>query len=126
MGQKEITSNQLFLFFPQCFLPFHRQFHQIQLHYICCQHMVHTTLWKKHIYLFFLVIWQNINPLQNKPWFLQVFITNLLKTLWEKEKLLIKSNFSFSHSVFYPYEELSATLSKVKTVTCKPSQLGRA
>ena len=27
--------------------------------------------------------------------------TSLLKTLWEKEKLLIKSNFSFSHSVFY-------------------------
>ena len=25
---------------------------------------------------------------------------NGLKTLWEKEKLLITSNFSFSHSVF--------------------------
>ena len=24
-----------------------------------------------------------------------------LKTLWEKEKLLVTSNFSFSHSVFY-------------------------
>ena len=29
---------------------------------------------------------------------LQVF----LKTLWEKEKLLITSNFSFTHSVFLP------------------------
>ena len=28
--------------------------------------------------------------------------TSLLKTLWEKEKLLVTSNFSFSHSVFYP------------------------
>ena len=27
--------------------------------------------------------------------------TSLLKTLWEKEKLLVMSNFSFSHSVFY-------------------------
>ena len=27
--------------------------------------------------------------------------TSLLKTLWEKEKLLVTSNFSFSHSVFY-------------------------
>ena len=26
--------------------------------------------------------------------------TNGLKTLWEKEKLLVTSNFSFSHSVF--------------------------
>ena len=27
--------------------------------------------------------------------------TSLLKTPWEKEKLLVTSNFSFSHSVFY-------------------------
>ena len=26
-----------------------------------------------------------------------------LKTLWEKEKLLVTSNLSFSHSVFYPF-----------------------
>ena len=29
--------------------------------------------------------------------------TSLLKTLWEKEKLLVTSNFSFSHHVFYPF-----------------------
>ena len=40
------------------------------------------------------------NPFPNKPWFLRVCSTNLLKTLWVKEKLLITSNFSFSHSVF--------------------------
>ena len=28
-------------------------------------------------------------------------IRQLLKTLWEKEKLLVTSNFSFSHNVFY-------------------------
>ena len=33
----------------------------------------------------------------------QVFWKNL-----EKEKLLVTSNFSFSHSVFYPLGELSA------------------
>ena len=38
---------------------------------------------------------------QNQPWFLHVCSTNLSKTLWEKEKLLVKSNFSFSHSVFF-------------------------
>ena len=31
-----------------------------------------------------------------------VYSTNLLKTLWEKEKLPVSSNFSFSHSVFLP------------------------
>ena len=43
---------------------------------------------------------------------------SLLKTLWEKEKLLVMSNFSFSHSVFYPVGELSAILIKFKIVIC--------
>ena len=46
-----------------------------------------------------------INPFPNKPWFLRVCSTSLLKTLWEKEKLLVTSNFSFSNSVFYPFED---------------------
>ena len=29
-----------------------------------------------------------VNPFPNKPWFLRVYSTRLLKTLWEKEKLL--------------------------------------
>ena len=40
------------------------------------------------------------NPFPNIPWFLRVFRTSLLKTLWEKEKLLVASNFSFIPSVF--------------------------
>ena len=48
------------------------------------------------------------NPFPNKLWFLRVCSTSLLKTLWEKEKLLVTSNFSFSHSVFYPFAKLSA------------------
>ena len=43
-----------------------------------------------------------LNPFPNKPWFLRVCSTNLLKTPWEEEKLLVTSNFSFSHGVFYP------------------------
>ena len=42
------------------------------------------------------------NPFPNKP------NTSLLKTLSEKDKLLITSNFSFSHSAFYLFGELSA------------------
>ena len=48
------------------------------------------------------------NPFPNKPWFLRVCTTNLLKTLWEKKKLLETSNFSFSNSVFYPLGKRSA------------------
>ena len=36
----------------------------------------------------------------NKPWFLRVCSTSLLK----KEKFLVMSNISFSHSIFYPLE----------------------
>ena len=54
----------------------------------------------------------HFNPFPNKPWFLCVCNTSLLKTLREKEKLLVTSNFSLSHSVFYPFEELSSTFIK--------------
>ena len=48
-----------------------------------------------------------------------VYITSLLKTLWEKEKLLVMSNFSFSYSVLYQFEELSAIFIKFEIVICK-------
>ena len=38
----------------------------------------------------------------------------VLKTLSDKEKLLVTSNFSFSHSVFYPLRELSVIYIKFK------------
>ena len=66
-----------------------------------------------------------INPFPNKPWFLRVYSTSLLKTLWEKEKLLVASNFSFSHSVLCPFEELSAVFFKFEIVVCKLFQFGR-
>ena len=43
----------------------------------------------------------SVIPFPNKPWFLRVCSTSLWKTLWEKEKLLVTSNFSFFHNVFY-------------------------
>ena len=49
-----------------------------------------------------------------RPW-----ETSLLKTLWEKEKLLVTSNFSFTHSVFYQFRELSAIFIKFKIVICR-------
>ena len=44
---------------------------------------------------------------------------------WEKEKLLVMSNFSFSHSVFYPFGKLSAIYVKFEIVVCKLFQFER-
>ena len=70
-------------------------------------------------------IFNVFNPFLNKPWFLHVCSTSLLKTMCEKEKLLITSNFSFSHIVFYPYEEISSIFIKFEIVICKFFQFGR-
>ena len=40
------------------------------------------------------------NPSLHKYSFGRINNRQLLKTLWEKEKLLVTSNFSFSHNVF--------------------------
>ena len=66
-----------------------------------------------------------INHFPNKPWFLRFCSTSLLKTLWEKEKLLVTSNFSFSHSVFYLFGEFSAVFVKIEIVVCIPIDFGR-
>ena len=67
----------------------------------------------------------HVNPFPNKPWFLHVCGTSPLKTLWEKEKLLETSNFSYSHSVFLPFGELSTIFIKFKIVVCKRFEFGR-
>ena len=68
----------------------------------------------------------SFNPFPNKPWFLRVCSTSLLKTLWEKEKLLVMSNFSFSQRVFFcPFGELSAIFIKFEIVVCKVFRFGR-
>ena len=65
-----------------------------------------------------------LNSFPNKPWFLRVCSTILLKTLWEKKKLLVTSNFSFSHSVFYPFQELLFPfLSKLKMLSANSFSL---
>ena len=45
---------------------------------------------------------------QTSPDFYVSVVQVFLKTLWEKEKLLVTSNFAISHSVFYPFEKLFA------------------
>ena len=66
-----------------------------------------------------------LDPFPNNPWFLHVCRTSLLKTLWEKEELLITSNSSFSHSVFYLFREFSAIFSKFEIFVSKIFLFGR-
>ena len=42
-----------------------------------------------------------LNPLLHRYSFWHINNRQLLKTLWENNKLLVISNFSFSHNVFY-------------------------
>ena len=61
-----------------------------------------------------------LSPFPNKPWFLRVCSTSLLKRLWEKE-----SNFFFSHNVFYLFGKLSAIFIEFEIVVCKLFEFGR-
>ena len=48
---------------------------------------------------------------QTSPCFF-VYAVQVLKTLWEKEELLVTSNFSFFYRVFYPFGEQSSIFIK--------------
>ena len=50
--------------------------------------------------------YQHFNPFPHTDTFWHPLETSLLKTLWEKEKLLITSNFSFFHSVFCHFRQI--------------------
>ena len=58
----------------------------------------------------------SINPFPNKPLFIHVCSTNLLKTPWEKEKVLVTNTFSFSYSFIYLLRAPSAIFIKFKIV----------
>ena len=73
--------------------------------------------WKRRI------ISERVNPFPQNDTFWRHWEASLLKTLWEKEKLLVTSNFSFTPSVFYPFRELSAIF-KFKIVVCTLFQFG--
>ena len=55
--------------------------------------------------------------LPEEPLFLRVYSTSLFKTLWETEKLLITSHFSFYHGVVYHFGELTIFV-KSKIAVC--------
>ena len=82
--------------------------------FLCCRQAETKSRDRVHIHISSL-----INHFPNKPWFLRICRTSLLKTLWEKEKLLATSNFSFSNSVFYTFGELYTIFIKFKLSSAK-------
>ena len=74
------------------------------------------------------IVWSSLQILtlyQTSPGFYVSAVKSLLKTLWEKEKLLVRSNFSFSHIFFYLLQKLSDIFTKVEIVVCKLFQFER-
>ena len=62
---------------------------------------------------------------QSSPGFYVSEVQACRKHRGEKEKLLVTSNFSFFHSVFYPSGALSAIFIKFEIVVCKFFPFGR-
>ena len=53
------------------------------------------------------------NPFPYNDTFWCPWETSLLKTLWEEEKLLVLSNFSFTHSGFLPVQRTSCNFHQI-------------
>ena len=81
--------------------------------------------WRNHLSLSLFFSLCLFNRSLKKPLFLRACSIRSLKTLQEKEKLLVTSNFSFSHNVFYPLAQLSAIFIKFRIVFWKLFQSGR-
>ena len=71
-------------------------FYQNAFHHIFIYYSRFTRIYKTDV----CALVCEFNPFSNKSWFLRVCSTSLLKTMWEKEKLLVTNNFFFSHGVF--------------------------
>ena len=52
------------------------------------------------------IVWEWVNPSLHRCSFQRINNRQLLKRLWEKKKLLVTSNFFFSHNVFYSIRKL--------------------
>ena len=83
-------------------------------------------IFNKTEYMSFNSFWAlSFNPFLNKPLFLRVRSTGLLKTLWVKEKSLVTVNFSFSHSVFFQFGEFNGIFLKCEFAIYILVQSGR-
>ena len=116
MRKGEIACNNQFLLFSQCFLPYMALiFHfkctlKCRLQFVliwtslkfCCLVMGYEIMrLLSSLWIICSPVEKHCNPFPHNDTFSHPWETSLLKTLWEKEKLLVTSNFSFSYSVFY-------------------------
>ena len=53
--------------------------------------------------IFYFMVFSTLNPFPNKPWFLRVFNTGLLKTLWEKGEIARDEQFLPFPHFFLPF-----------------------
>ena len=120
VGKGKIARNEQFLLFPQCFLPTWRILRHLSEIQNCRLHTLSVWKSKKS------VVWERVKSLQKKPIFyaftkqalvLNVCNTSLLKTRWEKEKLLIMSNFSFSLSISFHLDHFLQFTSNLKLLS---------
>ena len=72
VGKGEIVSNQHFLLFQENFLPVPKR-STCNIYFVVC--IIMFSVWTSLKFCCF------FNPLPNKPWFLHVYSTSLLKTL---------------------------------------------
>ena len=113
----EIACNKQFLLISQCFLPYR----VLILHFegILKCFLQFVSIWNSLKFCDLLIGLILFKPFPNKPWFLRVCSTSLLKSLLEKEKLLVTSNFTLFHSVYYSFGKLCAIFIKFEFVVCK-------
>ena len=107
VGKEENAGNQHFLLFPQCFLLFPAQISVFESLLFCCLQML--SIWSKPKFCCLVKSW----PLPHNTTFLSTIDVKLWKTLLEKKKLLVTSNFSYPHNVFYPVWHLFFILNPV-------------
>ena len=88
------TGNTVYFYMSSSFI------YTLKIHKRSFKHSVRWWYYGKKLHVCYVV---EFNPFPHNNIFWRPWETSLLKTLWEREKLLITSNFSFSHSVFYPF-----------------------
>ena len=66
-----------------------------------------------------------VKPFPQDPWFLRPYKRRLLKTSWEKEKMLVTSIFSFFHNIFFFIKDINHYLSNIRFDVCKCFQYGQ-
>ena len=101
-----LVTSQDFLSFPHCFKQFSSQGHVVKS--LKAKGGTDCGYKSMHQFLTFQ------RPFFKHALFLCVCCSSLLKTLWKKKKLLVTSSFSFSYSVFYLFNELSAIKKNMK------------